>query len=88
MVEAGAAGRAVVATQTAGALDIVRDGETGLLCPSRDPEGLAASVLRLLSDPGRAGRIGEAARRWVKQQFDPDRLTQGIISAWHVTADL
>lgn len=88
MVEAGAAGQAVVATQTAGALDIVRDGETGLLCPPRDPEGLADSVLRLLSDPGRARRMGEAARRWVKEQFDPGRLTQGIVSAWHATANL
>jgi glycosyltransferase involved in cell wall biosynthesis len=87
MVEAAAAGRAVVATRTAGALDIVRDDETGLLCPVRSPESFAAAVLKLLSDPDRAHAMGNAARSWVQQQFDPDRLTEGIVAAWRKCAE-
>jgi len=88
MVEAAAAGRPVVATDTAGAKDIVRDGETGLLCPPRDPDRLAASLLKLLSAPDRSAAMGAAARRWVKEQFDPERLAQKIISAWRATSNL
>jgi len=87
MVEAAAAGRAVVATRTAGALDIVQDNETGLLCPVRSPEAFAAAVLKLLSDPDRAHTMGTAARSWVQQQFDPDRLTEGIVAAWRRCAE-
>jgi glycosyltransferase involved in cell wall biosynthesis len=87
MVEAAAAGRPVVATDTAGAKDIVRDGETGLLCPPRDLDGFADSVLQLLSAPDRSAAMGAAARRWVKGQFDPERLTHGIIAAWRAAAN-
>ncbi len=83
MLEAAAAGRAIVATRTAGALDILNGGRTGWLCPPRDPQALAEAVLEALSDPARIRRMGADARAWVKQRFDPDRLTQGIVEAWH-----
>ncbi len=82
MLEASAAGKPVVATRTAGAMDIVRDGETGLLSPPREPQPFAKAILALLVDPLRARRMGEAARVWVKQQFDPERLTADIVAAW------
>ncbi len=82
MLEASAAGRPIVATRTAGAKDIVRDGETGLLCPPRAPSALAESILTLLADPDRARRMGEAGQVWVKRQFDPERLTADIVAAW------
>jgi glycosyltransferase involved in cell wall biosynthesis len=88
MVEAAAAGRPVVATRTAGAMDIVRDGETGRLCPPRDSDGFADSVLKLLSAPDRSAAMGVVARRWAKERFDPNPLTHGIIAAWHATANL
>lgn len=82
MLEASAAGKPVVATRTAGAVDIVRDGETGLLCSVRDSRAFAERVMSLLADPDRARRMGEAGRAWVKRQFDPERLTANIVAAW------
>lgn len=87
MLEASAAGKAIVATRTAGATDIVRGGETGLLCPPRDPGALAEATLTLLADPARAQRMGEAGRAWVRQQFDPQRLSQGVAAAWRKCAE-
>ncbi len=38
--------------------DIVRDGETGILVPPRDPTGLADALAGVLSDPDRGRRTG------------------------------
>ncbi|MFI4990052.1 MAG: glycosyltransferase family 4 protein [Solirubrobacterales bacterium] len=62
-LEAGAYGKPVVAGNVGGALDSVRDGETGLLVDPTDPLLVAEAITRLLLDPELAGRLGEAGRR-------------------------
>lgn len=59
----------VVATDAMGNPELVRHGETGLLVPPRDPEALAAAILRLLADPGGAKALGRAGRRLVTERF-------------------
>ena len=59
-LEAMAAGLAVVACRAAAVPEVVRDGETGVLAPPRDPEALARALGSLLQDPGRAQALGEA----------------------------
>lgn len=59
--EAMAARRPVVATAVDGTPEAVVDGETGFLRAPGDVEGMAASVVRLLGDPGLAARMGESA---------------------------
>ena len=66
--EALAMGRPVVTTDVAGNRELVRHGETGLVCPGRDPAALAAAILRLLSDRPEAARLGSAGRRLVLAQ--------------------
>jgi glycosyltransferase involved in cell wall biosynthesis len=53
VVEALAAGKAVVATNVGGLPEVVEEGETGLLVAPDDPGALAAAVLSLLRDDGR-----------------------------------
>jgi hypothetical protein len=36
----------------------------------------------LLSNPHHAGQLGDAARVWLSTQFEPERLTAGVIEAW------
>jgi glycosyltransferase involved in cell wall biosynthesis len=60
--EAMAYGRAVVATAVGGLPDAIRDGETGLLVPPRDPAALREAIERLLGDGGLRARLGTAAR--------------------------
>lgn len=63
-LEAMAAGRAVVASQTGGLADVVADGETGLTVEPGDAEALATAIARLLHDVALRDRLGaEAARR-------------------------
>ncbi len=61
-LEAAASGVPVIAAATGGLREAVIDGETGVLLETDDPEAWAAEIERLLADPERAARMGEAAR--------------------------
>ena len=71
VLEAQSMGLPVVANPAFGMLDMVRDGETGLLVDPDDPEAIGAAVERLLDDPGERARLGTAARRRVAEENDP-----------------
>ncbi len=86
MVEAGAARRPVVSTSTAGAREIVVDGETGLLCEVEKAGDMAAKLATLLDDPGRAAAMGAAGRAHVLEQFDRERIMQAIVRSWQQAA--
>jgi glycosyltransferase involved in cell wall biosynthesis len=72
----------VVATSLAGNPELVRDGETGLLVPPRDPQALAAAVLRLLADPAWARALGRAGRRWVAERFSTHAKVERLESLY------
>jgi glycosyltransferase involved in cell wall biosynthesis len=63
LLEALAAGRAVVASRVAGIPDVMEDGGNGLLVPPGDAAALAGALLRLQHDPQARGRLGAEARR-------------------------
>ena len=64
-----AAGKPVVATAAGGVLDIVDEGETGLLVPCKESEPMGEAILSLLLDPEAASRMGEAGRQRVRERF-------------------
>lgn len=61
-LEAGAYGKPVVAGAVGGALDAVRDGETGLLVDPLDELAVAEAIATLLRDGELARRLGAAGR--------------------------
>ncbi|MEO9527960.1 glycosyltransferase family 4 protein [Roseibium sp.] len=65
LLEAQAAGLGVVAGDTFGVPDIVRDGETGLLSPEGDAAALAVNLRRVLEEPELADRLGSVARQHI-----------------------
>jgi glycosyltransferase involved in cell wall biosynthesis len=83
LIEASAAGRPVVATNVGGVGHVVRDGNTGLLVPPRDPVAVAANVLTLLQDPEGASRMGEEGARWVAGRFSEQRLADDLCALYH-----
>jgi glycosyltransferase involved in cell wall biosynthesis len=74
LLEAGGAGRAIVATAAGGSGEIVLDGQTGLLVPAGDCVALVDALGRLVSDPGLRARLGNAAREHVTATFGMDRF--------------
>jgi glycosyltransferase involved in cell wall biosynthesis len=73
LLEAMALGTPAVATPVTGIPEVVRDGETGLLVPQRDPRALAAAIGRLLDDATLRSRLAGAARALVEAEFDTTR---------------
>lgn len=73
LMEAMATGVPVIATRLSGIPELVRDGETGLLVPERDPAALAAAMERLAADPALGVRLAGAARSVVRERFDRKR---------------
>jgi glycosyltransferase involved in cell wall biosynthesis len=69
IVEAMLAGTAVVASDIGSIAEAVVPGETGLLVPPDDPEGLAAAIRELLDDPARRRTLSEAARSRARRHF-------------------
>jgi glycosyltransferase involved in cell wall biosynthesis len=74
LIEAGAAGRPVVATAVGGVPEVVQDGRTGWLVPGGDADAVAARVLELVEDPGSARAFSEAARKLVVVRFSAARM--------------
>ena len=68
-LEASATGLPVVAGDSGGAPDAVREGETGYVVPGRDVAAVADRVARLLADPTLARTMGAAGRAWVQAQW-------------------
>jgi L-malate glycosyltransferase len=62
VLEAGAFGLPVVATEVGGIPFLLRDSETALLVPASDPEAMAAAVIRLLVDHDLAAELSSAGR--------------------------
>ena len=62
LLEAMEAAKPIVATAVGGNLELIRDGENGLLVPYGDAEALAKTLLRLVSEPGLGSQLGRRAR--------------------------
>jgi glycosyltransferase involved in cell wall biosynthesis len=80
--EAMAHGRPVVASAVGGLPDMVRDGETGLLVPPRDPAALRAAIDSLLADAELRRRLGRAARERIAELCAWDRVLDRTIHAY------
>jgi glycosyltransferase involved in cell wall biosynthesis len=78
LLEAMAATRPVIAPREGGPLEIVTDGETGVLVPPRDADALANAIVSLFEDPGRRTAMARAARAHVAARFDIRQHAQAV----------
>lgn len=83
ILEAMATGLPVIATAVGGNVELVRDGQTGLLVPSDDVEAMAAALLRLYHDAPTAQAMGQAGRQDVDRHYGLDAM----VAAYHRVYD-
>jgi len=88
LLEALAAGCAVVATRVAGIPDIVQDGVHGVLVPQKDPEALAAALRLLVREPETRERLGRAARRLATERLSWDATAKAFENCYGEAAAL
>jgi glycosyltransferase involved in cell wall biosynthesis len=93
VLEAMAAGRAVVATDVGGTREAVSDGENGRLVPAGQPEALARVMVELASDPEKRLAWGRAGREVAERRFSLEamraahaRLYDSLINTGHLPA--
>lgn len=81
LLEAMACARPAVCTAVGGVVEVLDDGVTGYLVPSKDPERLAQRLIELLGNPLTARRMGRAGRRRVESDFSLDRSVEAAQNA-------
>lgn len=78
LIEAGACGKPVVATDVGGIPEVVKDNQTGILVPPKDAHGLAHAIISLLEDERKRQSMGEAAKNWVDDKFSVERMVNKV----------
>jgi glycosyltransferase involved in cell wall biosynthesis len=71
-----------IATRVGGMPESVLHERTGLLVPPRDPESLAASMLRLIDDPALGRRLGVAGREFMLERFTLERTVEDVVGIY------
>lgn len=75
LLEAGATGRPLVATDVPGCRDPVEHGVNGLLCAVRDPQALAEAIGQLLALPhAELSALGQASAHKMRTEFAEEQV--------------
>ena len=82
-MEAAACGVPIITSDVRGCRQVVRDGETGLLVPVRDPDLLRAAVISLANDADRRATMGKAGRALAEKEFDQRHQVDVTLATYH-----
>ncbi|MFQ5645467.1 MAG: glycosyltransferase [bacterium] len=74
LLEAMAAAKAVVASRVAGNLEVVKEGETGLLVSPENPGEIASALLRLLKDRRLSIQMGQAGKKRQQELYSLEEM--------------
>lgn len=72
LLEAMAMELPIIASNNAGIPDIIKDGETGILIPPKDPTALSGAIIKLAGDLRLCKKLGAAGRKRVEESFNLD----------------
>ena len=78
LLEAASIGRPLVAFDTPGCRDLIRDGENGFLVPFQDAEALADALQKLAKDKDLRQTFGQAARKDVENIYCADAIRKQL----------
>jgi glycosyltransferase involved in cell wall biosynthesis len=86
LLEAMAAGRPVISTDSGGPAEYVDDGVTGFIVPVGNAEAMAAKIRVLLDDPGLRRELGRNARLRALADFSYPRMINEILNVYRDVA--
>ncbi len=78
ILEAMALSRPVVASAVGGIPEMIEDGRTGILVPPHDPERLAEALVRVLTNPALARRLGDGGHDLVHERFCVEQMVRAV----------
>ena len=82
ILEAWAHGRAVLSTQTAGALELIANGEDAWLVPPQQPQALADGIRRLLTDEPLRERLAANGRSKVENHYSQRHIVNAYLDLY------
>jgi glycosyltransferase involved in cell wall biosynthesis len=86
MLEAMAAGRAVVVSRVGGIPETIEDHDNGLLVPPRDSRALAAALAQVLGDGALRERLARRARATIERRYSLDVVGEQLASLYRELA--
>lgn len=82
LLEAGAMGKPLIATDVPGCRHVVADGENGFLCTVRSAKSLAEAMTRMIElSPPQRRALGASARQRVELNFDEKIVIERYLAA-------
>ncbi len=85
VLEAMAAGLPIAANAVGGVPEILQENVTGLMVPPRNPEAMAKTLLRILSDAELRLRLGAAARARAESSHTPEAYRRTLVGFYQET---
>jgi glycosyltransferase involved in cell wall biosynthesis len=82
LIEAAAAGRAVVTTDTPGCRDAIIPNKTGLLVPAKDPQKLAKALISLITNHKERIIMGKAGRKLAEKKFSIHKIIKSHLKLY------
>lgn len=79
VLQAMACGVPTVSTASGGIQTFVKDGQTGIMVPQRDPVGLAMAIIRFIEDPRFSDKISSNASKMVEQEYPLEKMTDEVL---------
>jgi glycosyltransferase involved in cell wall biosynthesis len=80
LLEAAALGVAAVATRIVGIIDLIKDGDTGILVEPKNADDLAAALTRLIRDESLREKLARGARERAESSFRSDRVNALLLA--------
>lgn len=87
MMDAMSAGAVVLGSRTAPVVEMVRDGENGLLADFFSPEEFAEKALAVLGDPAKYRPLGRAAEAMIEERYSLDQVTPAMLKMYEDAAN-
>ena len=83
LLEAMSHGRAVIGTRAGGPLEIIAEGETGLLVPPGGASSLAKAILQLLLNRDESDAMGRKGIVHVREQFSAGGMARKVAAVYN-----
>jgi len=82
VIEAAAAGRAIVAADVGGVREIIQDGKNGCIAPAEDVDRMSEALAALLGDPEQRRRLAERAGETARRTYARDAMVDAYLRVY------
>lgn len=83
VLEAMASGVIAIATNTGGTVDIIENGKTGYLIPSKNSDVIVETIFNILNNPDKKREIELSALKTVQKEFTAEKMTEKTIRVYN-----